>query len=236
MYCTPNQIKGFSLIEVAVVLLVVGLLLSMILKPLGAGYDQSRRNQAQLQLEQIRDAVIGFAAANGRLPCPATVGSAGQEPETCANEHGYVPSAVLGISGNFNHSGMLLDPWNHPIHFSTSLADSSEAGTQGVADFINAEELRTVGMQHLRADLQICANSGDSCSRNQLRANRVPVVIYSLGKDTGKGGDQLENLDNDLIFTSREFSQASGKEFDDIVIWLSDNILFTRLMEAGILP
>ncbi|MCB1754742.1 MAG: prepilin-type N-terminal cleavage/methylation domain-containing protein [Gammaproteobacteria bacterium] len=237
MRCKFNTYRGFSLIEIAVVLLVIGLLLGMILKPLGAGFDQSKRRQAQLQLEEIRDALIGFAVVNSRLPCPSTVMGAGQEPALCNESNGYVPSVVLGISGNFNSGGLLLDPWGNPIRYSVSLADFGEAGTQGSADFVVADEMRAVGMQNLKPDLVICSEKvSNSCDTGKVRANSIPAVIYSLGKDAKDDSTQGRRVGDKVYFVSREYSQKSGEEFDDIVIWLSDNVLFTRMIEAGVLP
>ena len=229
--------RGFSLVELAVVLVVVGLLLGLILKPLGAGYEQTKRHQAMLQLDEIRDSLIGFAAANGRLPCPASLLSAGQEASPCTQAHGFVPSVALGVNGNFNSSGQLLDPWGHPVRYSVSLADTSLAGTPGKPDFVSENEMHEVGMPSLKADLVICASAAVSvCSGKDIRANQVPAVVYSLGKDISETGHQAENLDNDGVFVVRGYSQIEGDGFDDLVVWLSDSLLFTRLIQAGTLP
>ncbi|MDO6461329.1 prepilin-type N-terminal cleavage/methylation domain-containing protein [Granulosicoccaceae sp. 1_MG-2023] len=229
--------RGFSLVELAVVLVVVGLLLGMILRPLGAGYEQSKRHQAMLQLDEIRDALIGFAAANGRLPCPAAADSAGQESQYCDEPHGFVPSAALGISGHFNSAGLLLDPWGNPLRYSVSLADTDSAGTPGRPDFVSENEMHEVGMSRLKADLVICATATQgTCSGGDIRANQVPAVIYSLGKDPSAEGHQSENLDSDGVFVVRSYSQIEGERFDDIIVWLSDSLLFTRLLQAGTLP
>lgn len=228
---------GFSLIEMSVVLLVIGLLLGVILKPLGASYDQGRRQKTRIQLEEVRDALLGFAVVNGRLPCPAIVGTYGQEQEHCAVSHGYLPAAVLGVAGSFNKSGLLLDAWGNPLRYSVSLSDSAEFGEPGVADFVSDNEIKNVGLQNLRADLVICAaKATGSCARNDIRANHVPAVVLSTGRDLTDAGDQSENLDNDTIFASHSFSQSPDNPYDDIVLWLSDNVLYTRMIEAGVLP
>lgn len=237
MLSPRHRQRGFSLVELAVVLVVVGLLLGLILKPLGAGYEQTKRHQAMLQLDEIRDSLIGFAAANGRLPCPASLTSAGQEPSPCTTAHGFVPSVVLGVSGNFNGSGQLLDPWGHPVRYSVSLADTTMAGTPGRPDFVSDNEMNEVGMSALKADLVICASAvSAACSGNEIRANQVPAVVYSLGRDISDAGHQAENLDDDGVFVVRGYSQIEGDGFDDLVVWLSDSLLFTRLIQAGTLP
>ena len=82
-----------------------------------------------------------------------------------------------------------------------------------------------------------------------------PAIILSHGKNgylaisahTGtanpcpSGGcsaDELANTDGNMIFVSRTQTAAGANagEFDDIVVWLSKNILFNRMVTAGKLP
>jgi prepilin-type N-terminal cleavage/methylation domain-containing protein len=68
--------RGFSLIELAVVLMIVGLLLGGLLMPLASQRDLESIRTTEKALNDIRDVLLGFAAANGRLPCPAPTGIA----------------------------------------------------------------------------------------------------------------------------------------------------------------
>ena len=74
--------RGFSLLELAIVLLIVGLLLGGLIMPLGSRMDQQRIDTTRQQLEQIREALTGYALANDALPCPATPASGGQAAAT----------------------------------------------------------------------------------------------------------------------------------------------------------
>jgi len=62
---------GFSLMELAVVLVIVALLLGGLLVPFGSQRDIEMMRATDKSLVDIREALIGFAAINGRLPCPA---------------------------------------------------------------------------------------------------------------------------------------------------------------------
>ncbi len=64
--------KGFSLIELAIVLVVVALLLGGLLVPLTMQIEQQKIRETQKSMEEIKDALVGFALANGRFPCPAS--------------------------------------------------------------------------------------------------------------------------------------------------------------------
>ena len=46
--------------------------------------------------------------------------------------------------------------------------------------------------------------------------------------------DEAENVDNDRVFVSRPPSPAPAI-FDDLVIWVSPNILYGRMIAAGAL-
>jgi hypothetical protein len=75
-------------------------------------------------------------------------------------------------------------------------------------------------------------------------------VIYSLGPNwvtcptstgidmTKCGADEAANLNGDQVFVSRVRTSlgAAGGEFDDIVTWLSENVLYNRMVAAGQLP
>src|SRR5437762_13621334 len=94
--------QAFTLIELAVVLMLVGLLLSSVTYTLSAQVEQRTREQTQRILEQAREALIGYAVANGRLPCPASSGSSGAESPPgggeCTNYYdGFLPAVTLGF-------------------------------------------------------------------------------------------------------------------------------------------
>jgi len=220
--------SGFSLLEMSIVLLIMGLLLGSLLQPFGATLTEKKRRQTEEQIYLIREALVGYASANHRLPCPLT--DASSQSGNCSAEHGFVPAAELGIDGRFDVNGFLMDSWGQPVRYSVS---SSDADGNGNPDFTTASEMQSVGIQLLDPLFEIC-NSASSCT--QLRANQVPVVIYSSGPSATGSADETENLDSDNRFVSRAIDSAGDDQFDDIVIWLSENILYSRLIRAGILP
>ena len=68
---TPARHRGFSLVEMAVVLLIVGLLASVFLPATNTMMDNNRRKETRAKLEAIEQAMRRFVVVNGRLPCPA---------------------------------------------------------------------------------------------------------------------------------------------------------------------
>lgn len=70
-FLSHRKYGGFSLVEMAMVLMIVGLLLGGLLPTISSQIEQQRRNETREQMDEIKDALTGFAIINGRLPCPA---------------------------------------------------------------------------------------------------------------------------------------------------------------------
>ena len=62
---------GFTLAELAVVLAIIGLLIGGLMIPLSTQQELRGRQDTDKALAAIQEALLGFAAINGRLPCPA---------------------------------------------------------------------------------------------------------------------------------------------------------------------
>jgi len=107
-----SRSKGFSLVELAVALAIIALLLAGALIPLSTQIDVRNGADTQRSMESIREAIIGFAQANGRLPCPAdgslAAGAAGAGTEqvsgnsctaansaSCTAVNGAIPCSVV---------------------------------------------------------------------------------------------------------------------------------------------
>jgi type II secretory pathway pseudopilin PulG len=230
---------GFSLIELAVVVFIVALLLGSILVPIATQVEQRQIAATQKILDETREAIIGFAVINGRLPRPAVSFSNGAERSACitgavavneANCTGFVPWTALGTSK--------LDPWGKIIRYSV---------TPAYAD--STFSLITVGTKLI----QTRDTSSPFALINMVTG--VPAVIFSHGRnnygtsDSGAafadGSTPNTNIDEDtnasatVTFIFRPYSgntTATGGEFDDIVSWVPATILFNRMVAAGKLP
>lgn len=97
-----NRQSGFTLTEIAIVMLVIGLALVGALGPVNRLFQISQTNANQERLDAARDALLAFAAINGRLPCPDRTGDGVED----RNASGAAPT--LGCTGGINE-GFL--PW-----------------------------------------------------------------------------------------------------------------------------
>lgn len=206
------RIKGFTLVEMAIVMVIVGLLISAFLVPLSVQQDLKDYSKARTDLEQIKEALYGYALVNGRLPCPDTDGN-GNENSPCvaASTGGDLPWLDLGIDRN--------DPWGRPYRYRVS------------GSFTGLFTLTSTGVMDVSTDSTLATKV----------ASNIPAVIYTSGKNGGiqppASADELENTviagpRYNRFFVSREFTPV----FDDVVVWISSSILFNRMIQAERLP
>lgn len=241
-YYKCHQYQGFSLLEMAIVLLIAGLLLGGGLGVVASRQEAQRIQETETLLNEARDALIGYAATNGRLPCPASSTSNGIESPVgggvCTNPYkdGYLPAVTLGLSG-VDDEGYLRDGWQlkaNRIRYAVTTANNTNAATTAITST-------------LASDLYICNSSigmtSTNCGTAQTLSSNAVAVVFSLGKNasqTATSKDEKANVSNNAIFVSHSPSKAGtanpGGEFDDQVIWLSPNILFNRMIQAGKLP
>lgn len=254
----PGRMAGFSLLELAIVIFIMGLLLAGLVMPLSARIDQQRFDSTTRQMNDIRVALTGYALANDALPCPATPASNGLAASTatgCTAQHGFVPAATLGLPGARNDDQLLVDAWGNPLRYSVSRSDADGDGNW---DFLRPGEMRDVSIAALAPDLKICTTSAGSsataCASNATTvAATAPAILLSMGKDWAgfTSADQQENVGtslgggpsgrsyavaSDIVFVTHAPSQAPGAEFDDLVTWVSPSALYGQLVAGGRLP
>lgn len=240
-----NQ-KGFTLVELAIVLVIVGVLLGGFIGTFASRIEATRYNETRDELEDIKAALIAHAfsmgVGNGFLPCPdapddtnadgLSDGDGVREAACTAaggTDTGSVPWVTLGLGA--------ADAWNNRYDYWVDEAF--------VAPFI----LTTASS----GSVNTRSNDG---AATPLLANNIIAVIYSRGKNglgaVGVDGnfksgipatghtDEDENEDGDSVFVSRsptyEDDTTDVGTFDDIVIWISEYELKAKMVEAGSLP
>ena len=237
---------GFSLMELAIALLIVGTLMSGVLVAVSQTAENGRITAAKAQLREIEEALYGFAQAYGRLPCPATNLStiAGFEESPCTSMHGFVPAGTLGINGSTNEDGLLVDPWQQPLRYSVIMT-ATVGFNPNFSNATSIDSYFTAGTVITNPTgtymFKVCEDTACSATKSDI----VPAVVLSLGKNWSSyssadealnAGDQLMSgyaIKDDYIFISTTYSEDN---FDDQVTWLSPYILFNRLVSAGKLP
>ncbi len=226
---------GFTLIELAVVLLIVSLLLGGLLVPLSTQVSQRNVQTTQAQLEQIREALLGFAVVNGRLPCPTTTANPtdpnyGLEDANCSapTAEGYLPWKTLGVDA-YDAWGVgrnaTTDPWTGFFRYRV---DPNYASAIAMTTYPGIKlEVRDASGNFLTPDPP---TTGSAASSGQPVA-----IVYSTGSDQTPDGDNAtyENgTTANAIYEGGQFTST----FNDITIWISRPLLYNRLIAAGRIP
>jgi prepilin-type N-terminal cleavage/methylation domain-containing protein len=231
----PRRQAGFTLVEIAIVLLIVGLMIGGLIAPLSSQMEQRRVSDTKRAMDEAREALFGFALRNGYLPCPAISSSNGLEDRTdnvCNKRYGYLPWATLGVSR--------LDGWGRLMGYSVTPAFANSAA------LFSLRTARDITIATRARNGQLVAASG---------VNDIPAALISFGRngygatsdqntvvsDAGSGNvDEKTNLQSSgtalIMRDPSDDPRSAGGTFDDMVIWISPNILYNRMVGAQRLP
>jgi prepilin-type N-terminal cleavage/methylation domain-containing protein len=217
--------SGFTLVEMTVVLIILGLMLGWLLMPLEAQIDQKKIQETRVSIAEIKEALIGFAMINGRFPCPATVtdpasADFGVETVPCptaATSEGYLPWKTLGV--------IETDAWG----------DVQKTSAGGMAGYwrYRVDRNFSVAFDMTTAFSVDALKVQDSAGSALTTTTERPVaIIYSTGKNRLADG---ENADYEVSNGVYE-SDVQSTDFDDHLAWISRPLLMNRMVTAGKLP
>ena len=221
--------RGFTLAELAIVLIIITILAAARLVPIGGQIESRQRKQTDDALERIEAALIGFAILNRRLPCPTnqtdpSAADYGEEDVDGAGQcvttaEGMLPWRTLGLGPT--------DVWGTPRSATTDTwaghwryrVDRNFATTSapGIAPATNlADQIRVVdhGGQPLTAT-----------------GAEAVALFYSSGADRISNG---QNASYEAGVTATYEQGEPTTTFDDMVKWFGRPLLIARMAEAGV--
>jgi len=234
-----NYYKGLTLLEMTMVLLIISILFAGLLSPLHAQMKAQKYKTTQKRLEMAIDAIIGFAIIHGRLPCPAKatlmtgVEQAGEEAltnDSCDDDFGVLPWVTLSVPE--------LDAWQHRFSYRVT-AKFADTIAETSCDNQSTTSFALCSTGNLTVNTTM--NSGYKL------AKQLPAVVVSHGEN-GDGAylasgqqlllvnhdvDEHQNFKKQVNFVDAHLDNAN---FDDLLAWVSPNILAYRLVQAGVLP
>jgi prepilin-type N-terminal cleavage/methylation domain-containing protein len=259
---TMTSHRGFTLIELAMVLFIMALILGGLLPPLSTKLEQDERNKTADLLEQAKNSLIGYALVNGHLPCPdcpnnsitancgAIASGLGSSAINDGNEDGIdslgSPSNNRSTNpfytcatpeGNLPWATLGIDEndsWGH--HFDYRVTDSFADDTDGAG---SCGAATTTGIS-----FQICSTGNinvEDGSGNSVAQN-IPALIISYGRNAEDptnptSASEVENQNHDNLFIQKDYNTALGAdEFDDMLAWVPTSTLVFRMVQAERLP
>ena len=222
--------SGFTLIEMAIVLVIVGIVISIMATVLPSLIQSGKIRKARAILEKVDYALEGYIAANGQCPCPDT-NEDGKEnrndngtsddysDDTCEGDVyvGDLPYLTLGLSSG-------EDNWHNPIKYAVYedlIKTTSSTGSNyycfKLRDIINYYRTNPADTNKLHTSV------------GSDNTNQVYVVVSGGPKDLdGTGGffDGYNGSSPDLQFESP--NKIVDKDYDDLVRAVSFNYLRGR--------
>ncbi len=219
--------QGFTLIELAIVMAVAGLMLAGTMKLLGGQLDQSRLKTTRDRLRMAYDALTSYYVTHAYLPCPADGALADSDanygraqPETSgsctgvAATHRVLPWRTLGLQEELSYDG-----WHQRLTYQVS-APLTTAGAAGPGDLSIHD-----GAQGVAGTTEISAAAAFIVISHG--ENGLGAWLQSGQRKTtaGIGPHEAENTDGAAPFVDKAPSQAVGDEFDDLVIWREKGVL-----------
>ena len=238
--------RGFTLIEMAIVLIIITILIGGLAVPLSAQIQARRIAETNKTLEDARGAVIGYAithpaAANSRhLPCPDIDGNGTEDRavNVCSNivngiASGFLPWVDLGVASQ--------DAQGNRLGYAV-MAVLADSGTG----------FSTASIAPVNPLVTCTVNTCDPNSPDV--ANNLAFMLVSHGQNgwgaqninnpagtllaAPTGPDEAANLDADRIYVSRAPTQVgvAAGEFDDLLTWISFPQLIARVCPTGCSP
>jgi type II secretory pathway pseudopilin PulG len=235
------------LIELAIAIFVVVLVLGSILVPLSSQVEQRQARETLRELDEIREALVGFALAKGYLPCPDQTSGAGSNDGAEDVAGSGACSVVSGSNPNFFSMGNVpwvtlglgsRDAWGNRYRYVvlSGFAQRSPATVFTLVSSVNMGNLRV-------CDTAACATTLSTTAVAVILshgANGYGAInsISGTANPASASADEQENYDTDrdLVSRPRYTGGLDASEFDDIVVWLSRYTLFNRLVSGGVLP
>lgn len=191
--------RGFTLAEIAVVLVIVSLLVGGMFVPLATQNDLRQHERTDDAIRNAIDALGGFVLMNDRVPCPAPAPLSAEDPAggACASQSGFIPIS-LGVPND--------DAWGRPLRYAVATVAWDTSLPLIPHDFpaTTAGGILSAGIpsERLRTDLGACSPGTRhanvvtglvlACPPNsRLISDKIAAVIWSDGADTTTTADDI---------------------------------------------
>jgi prepilin-type N-terminal cleavage/methylation domain-containing protein len=248
--------RGFTLIEMAIVLVIITILISGLAVPLSAQIQARRIAETNKTLEEARNALMGYAMVTGvaaagpnptaYLPCPDTLGDGTEKRNAttgvCTNKdgttnsvngvsYGWFPWATLGTAPQ--------DAWGNRLRY-VVISQFANSATGG------GFHLKSISPPNSLPDIQICSSStSSSCFHSVAFAlishgpngwgaqnvNNAPGMLQAAPT----GPDEKQNLAFSTVLVMRPPTPPGSAlgEFDDLVASVSESVLVGLVCPTG---
>lgn len=248
-----RSIRGYTLIELAIVISVLGLIAVLLWRFGSLASQRIAETESPQILADANQALIGFAMVNHRLPCPDT-SATGDGLEHCGGAViGRLPIVTLGLAradmqsmryGVFSSAADSLDTAtdrftplvtyssirnnaNSGYDYGSATASETLLGAVNGIDFCDA--LRLAGTSTADVNSLNIRDSGNGFVKNIAYALALP------GAHDANGDGQLFDGANVSSLSFAAPSQPVSANYDDVVLAVDFGQLFDRMSCGGVL-
>lgn len=260
---TRKNSRGFTIIEIAIVVTIGGVLMASFSSALLSYLNQAQIDTTRQRIETIQQAIEDYLGVNGNLPCPAatTIGidqpnfgaeadnPAGVECDdpaiaglinqgSAAIKLGSVPVRDLNLSDEY-----MIDAWGARFSYVVTASQASAGGFVGGAGAINVIDSNGNPVS-ANADYVVISHGMDNAGAVNLQqpAPALPAPNIAQACNVGSPGPPVvpasldsENCDNDATFLRTSISSAASgaNRFDDYVLINSVNLGTAEAIPSG---
>lgn len=207
-----RKVPAFSLIEMAIVLIIIGLISGMALPALKTTLEWQKNATTAQNQEKIIYALASYAVQNKILPCAADpTGHSGKQEKN--RRRGIVPYSDLNLPESLAKDG--YQRWF----------------TYVVDDYYNARPLKVIGFSSHQPITRLCekADHLNSLSIKSVQKSIAFALISHGPQGRGaypnpsaippQGQDETQNATSDTEIIDRPLSQDPSNPFSHKVLW-----------------
>ncbi|ABK46081.1 hypothetical protein Mmc1_3596 [Magnetococcus marinus MC-1] len=191
---------GFTMIELSMVLVVVGLLIAASISLLPGTQQSLELKETKSILKEMKAALVGYAAANGHLPCPdmnATPdGTEDRTGAVCDGAVGFFPYRTLGLGNGVDAWGGHVVYGIHDANAQGDLTDNSVNMCLDTSELVKLSKLDLINDLNsgVRISKMITQDLGANPSINfscvDADSMAVALILISKGPtDANANGD-----------------------------------------------
>jgi type II secretory pathway pseudopilin PulG len=230
-----KTIPGFSLLEIAIALGIIGIIGAMSLPMINSLYKQKKDHQTEQNLNQVTQALAAYVLAHKHLPCPANPQA---DPDNAGLSEdnrviGLVPYRTLGLSETVAKNG-----YRYWLTYAVPLELTDKNIRHLMTENVGEEPTSIFcEISHPMAFLTVINEAGQPVLPADIQNDLIAFVLVSHGSK-GEGAfddqgrrrptfdrDKMINAADDFNFVDRPISLSKENFFDDTVRWVTRNNL-----------
>lgn len=224
-------LRGFTLIEVAISLIVFGIILGFGIPTIKSLYHYQKAQDTKERQNQLLAILAAYALKEKRLPCPsdpsntANLGLAQTSCYQASQAQGIVPYKTLGLSPK-----MAKDGHNNWFTYAVS-PDLTQIGLKAIA--INPDSIYSEEETFCGVTVETKINIYNNPNQNETMAKDIALVILSHGP-SGEGAYKSQGIGR-IPVTSNNQSKFKNSDGDlnfvdlsseDELMWITrDNLV-----------